>query len=55
MIGECEDCGEAASLRFKPCVPMDQQSRPSICNRCRWDREELAQEQAPGPTRGFLP
>lgn len=44
LFGTCEDCGEGAHLRYKPDVPMDDQSRPSICDRCRHRREEMMHE-----------
>ncbi|MFC7115829.1 hypothetical protein ACFQH2_13960 [Natronoarchaeum sp. GCM10025703] len=46
LIGECDDCGiEGAQLRYKPDVPADRQTRPSICSRCRHDREARIAEQ----------
>lgn len=41
LFGLCEDCGSAARLRHKPDVPLDEQSSPSVCGRCRELREEL--------------
>lgn len=46
MIGTCEDCqADGISLRFKPDVPADTQSQPSICDHCRSRREELMVER----------
>jgi hypothetical protein len=43
LIGTCSDCGTGGvSLRYKPEVPVNEQSRPSICDRCRDFREEQA-------------
>lgn len=44
LYGTCDDCGDGAHLRYKPDVPMDKQSRPSICDRCRDRREEMMHE-----------
>jgi len=41
LIGECEDCGIASQLRYKPGLSMSEQSRPTICSECRYLREEL--------------
>lgn len=45
LFGNCEDCGEGAQLRYKPDVPLSEQSRPSVCWRCRDRREQLLEEQ----------
>jgi len=34
LIGACSDCGTTASLRYKPEKPVNEQSRPTICDRC---------------------
>jgi len=47
LLGECTDCGSVAPLRYKPSVPLDNQTRPSLCGRCRDRREELAHESDP--------
>ena len=44
LIGVCSDCGRGAQLRYKPDVSIDQQSRPSVCARCRDLREELVMD-----------
>ena len=48
LFGECDDCGEADQLRYKPDVPADKQTRPSICSFCRDDREARMVEQRRG-------
>jgi hypothetical protein len=48
LLGECDDCGEFDRLRYKPDVPADKQSRPSICSRCRDDREARIVERRRG-------
>ncbi|WP_436347381.1 hypothetical protein [Natronorubrum sp. FCH18a] len=40
LYGLCYDCGDQATLRFKPDVALDDQTRPSVCNACRMRREE---------------
>jgi len=48
LIGTCSDCGTGGvSLRYKPEVPVNEQSRPSICDRCRDFREEQATHYVP--------
>lgn len=48
LIGTCSDCGTGGvSLRYKPEVPINEQSRPSICDRCRDFREEQATHYVP--------
>jgi len=42
LIGDCEDCGEPAQLQYKPAVPIENQSRPSVCPRCKDEREYRA-------------
>jgi DNA-directed RNA polymerase subunit RPC12/RpoP len=43
LIGTCSDCGTGGvSLRYKPGVSVNEQSRPSVCDRCRDFREEQA-------------
>jgi hypothetical protein len=44
LFGECSDCGRSGQLRHKPDVPLSEQSRPSICEECRRDRERLLEE-----------
>jgi len=41
LIGQCDDCGRPAHLRFKPDRPLDDQPRPSICDNCRTEREQM--------------
>ncbi|DAC85285.1 hypothetical protein QIT48_gp07 [Haloterrigena jeotgali icosahedral virus 1] len=50
LIGTCDDCGiEGVPLRFKPDVPSSEQTRPSICNDCRIEREIVLEESRPAP------
>lgn len=45
LYGICYDCGEQATLRYKPEIPLDDQPRPSVCNHCRMRREEQMVQQ----------
>lgn len=45
LFGYCEDCGEAAHLGYKPGVPIEEQSAPSVCWRCRDRREERLEHE----------
>lgn len=45
LYGICHDCGDQAPLRHKPDIALDDQPRPSVCNRCRMRREERMVEQ----------
>ena len=48
LIGTCSDCGTSGvSLRYKPGVSVNEQSRPSVCDRCRDFREEQATHYVP--------
>ncbi|GAA1837158.1 hypothetical protein GCM10009682_63120 [Luedemannella flava] len=40
LYGVCYDCGDQATLRYKPDEKIDDQARPSVCNHCRMRREE---------------
>jgi len=43
LIGSCEDCGATGvPLQYKPGKPVNEQSRPSVCDRCRDRRKEQA-------------
>jgi hypothetical protein len=43
LIGTCKDCGaRAVLLRYKPETPVSEQSRPSVCDECRSQREARA-------------
>lgn len=53
LFGSCEDCGSAARLRHKPDVPLDEQSRPSVCARCRDKREEILRDISDVRSRGL--
>lgn len=55
LFGSCEDCGSAARLRHKPDVPLDEQSRPSVCARCRDQREEILRGISDVRDRGIGP
>ncbi|GAA0196905.1 MULTISPECIES: hypothetical protein [Bacillati] len=44
LIGDCEDCGAGAQLRYKPDVPHSEQSRPSVCPHCHDRREARVEE-----------
>jgi len=44
LHGKCEDCGRLAPLRYKP-DPVTNESRPSVCDRCREQREFMLEEQ----------
>jgi len=45
LLGTCADCGvEGVQLRYKPDVPSDEQTRPSICDRCRDEREHMLEQ-----------
>lgn len=42
LIGPCSDCGASRRLWYKPGTPVSNQSRPSVCARCRDQREARA-------------
>lgn len=41
LIGTCADCGESARLHF---TPYGDESRPTVCARCKHHRKELAHD-----------
>ncbi|MXV62812.1 hypothetical protein GS429_12195 [Natronorubrum sp. JWXQ-INN-674] len=45
LYGVCDDCGDQATLRYKPDLALDDQPRPSVCNCCRMRREERMVDQ----------
>lgn len=55
LFGSCDDCDRARQLRYKPDVPLDEQSRPSVCARCRDKREELLRDVEDHRYREGLP
>ena len=44
LMGECDDCGQTARLRYKPDLRPEEQSRPTVCPRCHNRRERLLED-----------
>lgn len=40
LVGPCDDCGDIASLRYVPGIPINEQDRPSLCDMCVALREQ---------------
>ncbi|MXR22132.1 hypothetical protein [Halobacterium bonnevillei] len=56
LIGSCDDCGAGGvQLRYKPDVPHENQTRPSICQRCRDERAHMLEEQGQQNERPVSP
>lgn len=45
LFGDCAWCDRADHLRFVPGRPMDEQTRPTICNDCYWTAKEQLEIQ----------